>query len=322
MSAKQTANLECFQRNSSSAFSLSFSPTIHRLAVAVLIKMTTPTKLGQPSGGCIQPPSPKVDPTVSQTGNKESLEETQTRWSREAQEHFRIIECTPIKGACGCKFTPCHLGGSTVLPYLPEPHFTTMMRNAIKEHPFRHPKHAFEVHRMLGIDPTPQKTADEVRSVAHIPWLLQNRFSTLPNRLESIIRRAIKDDTKLTELDRQMCYRMMAMDAEAVAERERVGDCQTCPACGTPKEYRLDGCSWLSPDKWGERPSYYPERYEGHQDRKTGSRHQMPPRQPRDAVPTVVRPPQQLNALFGPRSPLHDRDGLSSEADRDEDWDF
>ena len=289
--------------------------------------MTTPTNLGPHSGGRIQPPSPKEAPTASQAPEKESPEESLARWAREAEErvseHVSMYECVPIIGACGCQFIPCHMGGSTVLPFLPEPHFTTMMRNAIKEHPFKHRDQRGEVHRMLGIDPTPQKTADELRSVAHTPWLLQNRYSTLPNRLEVLIRRAIKDEPQLTELDRQLCYRMLAMDDEALAERERLGDCRTCPTCGTPKGYRLDGCSWVLADKERAGPSYVSKSYKSPyaiQDWQMGSRHQRRSGQPNPSStppyppppPPPPPPPQQLDSI----------DDLFNGPGLDEDWDF
>lgn len=73
---------------------------------------------------------------------------------------------------------------------------------------------------------------------------------------------------------------MMAMDKEAIAERDRVRDCQNCPTCGTPKEYRLDGCSWASSGKWLAGPSLFLERYDspyGDQNGKIGCRNSKRP---------------------------------------------
>ena len=207
--------------------------------------------------------------------------------AQEAQEnHEREMryKCDPIKGACGCELRPCNIalgGPPSLLPFLAEPHFFTMMRNAIYQHPFKHKDHFENIHKILGIDPTPEKTADEVRKVARIPWLLSNPYSPLPNKLELLIRRAIQNDTELTDDDRRHCYRMLGMDEHSIAERDRLKDCPTCPTCGTPKGYRLDGCTWVALKQWRPRPVRSPETYQGpYQYGQSGLPNDRPRRQP------------------------------------------
>lgn len=128
--------------------------------------------------GFIQPSSSQTAAAQNKAIYKTKFEEEwRANAARESHEFEMRYNCDPIEASCGCVFEPCNiaLGGKpSLLPFLPEPHFWTMMRKALYSHQFNHRAHFENMHKMIGLDPDPKKTAEEVRGVAHIPWLLNN----------------------------------------------------------------------------------------------------------------------------------------------------
>ena len=84
--------------------------------------------------GLVQPPSPKTASLLAEARYKAHREEKQASVAQKGLEAEMRYKCDPIKAACGCELKPCNiaLGGPPSLhPFLPEPHFWTMLRNAI-----------------------------------------------------------------------------------------------------------------------------------------------------------------------------------------------
>ncbi|CAD6593717.1 MAG: hypothetical protein ASARMPREDX12_007485 [Alectoria sarmentosa] len=264
--------------------------------------MTTSTTkdLQSSSGGHTQPPLPKTRAFV----------DSNLISSHETNSPSKDPEFPPIIGACGCQFNPCNIGlvGSVILPHLHEPHFTTVMRNAIKKRGFD--KDTFDkLHRMLGIDPSPDETDKEVRKIAHIPWLLGHSYPSLPSRLEVVIRRAIQEDTTFSEDERQHCYRMLGMDDGAIARRNKHRE---CPSCHTPEGYRTDGGPGYVSEPWLGPINPFTGKHR-EQPWQADIRNRMLARRQADPAPTPSH--QRRNAISIPRRPARDSEVLFGEAD-------
>ncbi|KAL9133772.1 MAG: hypothetical protein Q9175_005044 [Cornicularia normoerica] len=210
-------------------------------------------------------------------------------------------------------------------PHLHEPHFTTVMRNAIKKRNFN--EDSFNrLHRMLGIDPSPDETDKEVRKIAHIPWLLGHSYPSLPKRLEAVIRRALEEDTTFSNNERDHCCRMLGMDDGAIAARNKH---RACPTCGTPEGYRPDGGPGSASDAWRGPLNPRTGKYDEQPWQRDIRIRSLARRQAASAGgPSSQRPNVTLGAppwpsvTFGPHLPVGDRDEAFDESDQGEVWDF